>query len=293
MKKLPYTISELKKYLKALDLFPNKKLGQNFLLDRNIHQEIIKHSHLDEKERVLEIGAGLGHLTQCIIQKAEKLWSVEIDKALCHLLRARFNRYQNFTLIEMDILESKHQINRTIYDYIKTPYKIIANLPYYISAPLIVNFLESAFPPKEMIVMVQKEVGQRLIAKHGEQHYGPLSVNTQLYSEIESVMDISPKAFYPSPKVYSRVMRITRKPLPENIKDVELLKNVIKTVFNMKRKTVFNTLRHGKFIELPSQYVGEVLEKAEISPKVRGETISIDKFIELSNNIQDVMQREK
>ncbi len=291
-KKLPFSRKELQEYLERISFSPAKKFGQNFLLDENIHKAIVDAADLHPEDAVLEIGPGLGHLTSYIVGQTALYWGIEIDRKLHSLLERRFSSLPGVKILSMDILSSKHEINPAVWEAIEKeiqirPYKVVANLPYNISAPVISNFLEAAYPPCLLVVTVQKEVAKRLIAKPGTSDYGPLSVHTQLYGETKEIRHISPHCFYPAPKVDSTVVMIKPHPLHPDISDKNFLFHLVNIAFGMRRKTLYNCLRSKDSLEKTPEDIQKALEKTKISPERRGETLTLEEWISLANALHE------
>lgn len=286
---LPTSPRWVQKCLDGLRLIPSKKKGQNFLLNNQVQKAIVEQAQLAPGDAVLEIGPGLGHLTQFILGRVKVLWAVEIDRRLAEFVARRFEGHPGFHVLHMDVLY-KHKINpgllKTLAMEEKTAFKIVANLPYSVATPVIMNFIAMVPPPDLMVITVQREVAERMIAQPSTPQYGHLSIHAQLYSSIEVIAQIAPRDFYPTPKVESTMIKITPKSVPENIGNPELLGELIKAAFQMRRKTVFNALRRG--LNLQGPQLKEVLERCRISPARRPETISIDEFILLSNAMAGV-----
>ena len=291
---LPETYKSLKIYLEQNHLKPRKKFGQNFLINKNILNKIISHATLEKKDVVLEIGPGLGHLSEHIIEKVSHFLCVEKDFDLAKILEKQFGEYSQFQLLTMDVLETKNSINpillKTLNEKVTDSYKIISNLPYNVSAPVIINFLEEPRPKLSvMVVTVQKEVAQRLVAKPGTKQYGPLSLYAQLRADIKCVGEISPHFFYPQPKIDSTVVKMIPKPLIKNILDRQLFKKVVSSIFHKKRKTIFNNLRHAPFLKIKESQAEKVLMMTKIPLKQRGETLCLEEFIDLANNLYQIL----
>lgn len=292
MQKIPFSRKELHEYLEKISFSPAKKFGQNFLLDENIHKAIVESAELCQEDAVLEIGPGLGHLTTHIIGKAGIYWGIEIDRRLHSLLKERFSSLPGVQILSMDILSSKHEINPEVWKAIEEvilnrPYKIVANLPYNISAPVISNFLEAIPQPSLLVVTVQKEVAKRLVAKADTSDYGPLSIHTQLYSDVKEIRNIPPNCFYPAPKVDSTVVMLRPHPLRSDITNKDFLFSLIQSAFSMRRKTLYNCLRNSTSLNLSTESIHQSLEKSKISPERRGETLSIEECIVLANAFQE------
>ena len=263
-----------------------KQFGQNFLIDRQVHMAIASQAQLTKQDIVVEIGPGLGHLTYYLVDQVGKLYCVEIDRNLAALLPKSFNNAPQLQVILLDVLKSKHEIHPQLVSLLRQegkPYKVVANLPYNISAPVVTNFLALEIPPEMMIVTVQQEVGERLASSVGDNHYGPLSLMAAIHANVEIVRKIPPQAFYPQPKVQSCVVKIVSHPVSSTIQDLVFLKKLIRCAFNMKRKTIHNTLRKSPQLGLEKDKIVHALECCGIPPRNRPETIHLEQFIALAN----------
>jgi len=263
------TISNL---LKKYNFRPNKRLGQNFLIDQKVLQKIIKAADLTKEDTVLEIGPGLGILTQALAQIAKKVIAVEKDQKMIEVLKIIIGEYKNIEIIESDILKLKEF-------YLKDSYKIVANLPYYISSPVIRQFLESKNPPYEMTLLVQKEVAQRICSQPPDMSV--LAVSVQFYANPKIISYVSKKSFWPQPKVNSAILKI------KNIKHPKLnIKHffqVVKAGFLSPRKQLANNLSKGLDVAKDKIYL--ICKKIDINPSRRAETLTIEEWKKISKNI--------
>lgn len=285
---LPTSPRRVQKILQELDIRPSKRLGQNFLLSNDLLEEIVDLADLSGEEAVLEIGAGLGHLTQFLIARAPVVWSVEIDSRLARFVERRFRDFSALRILNVDVLASKHRINPLVTEAMRplitrTPFKILANLPYCVATPVIMNFVAQN-RPAQMVVTVQREVAQRLTAAPGSPDYGYLSVHAQLHARVSVIKTLSPRVFYPSPQVESAVVNIVPIEIRPDIPDKEALLELVQRVFQMRRKTLRNTLRRG-FPETSGAVLDNALEKCAIAPERRAETLSLEEFINLANSL--------
>jgi len=272
--------------LEMAGMQPSKKWGQNFLLDPRIHQRIVETACVMPHEPVIEIGPGLGHLTQRILAAGADLTAVEIDARLVQYIQETFAQSTCLRVLNIDALASKHSLHQKLQEIIlafQSPYKVIANLPYNIAAPLILAFWEFIRQPKLMVVMVQREVAQRLMAAPGTSEYGPLSLFIQMHAQVIRVLDVPPHVFYPRPKVHSTVIQIIPAAVLWPIQDKILLKATIFTLFNCRRKTIANALRHGTFLALTKELADTALQTCQLDPTKRAETLTLQQFISLSN----------
>ena len=262
--------------LKAFGLRMSKKLGQNFLIDASIVQGIVDAAEIQPGERVLEIGPGIGTLTQGLAEAGAEVTAVELDKKLPAVLAETLKAYDNVTIVPGDIL--KVNIPEIMGE---GPFKVAANLPYYITTPILMTLLERHLPITRMVTMVQKEVAERMIAKPGSRTYGALSVAVQYYTEPEIVLDVPPRSFIPAPEVDSVVIACKVRETPAvDVMDEKMFFRVIKAAFGQRRKTLSNALKGGG---LPKEQVRDAMEAAGIDPTRRGETLSLDEFAKLAD----------
>lgn len=262
--------------LKAFGLRMSKKLGQNFLIDARIVQGIVDAAEIKPGDRVLEIGPGIGTLTQGLAEAGAKVTAVELDKKLPAVLKETLKAYDNVTIVPGDIL--KVNIPEIMGE---GPFKVAANLPYYITTPILMTLLERRLPITHMVTMVQKEVAERMTAKPGSRIYGALSVAVQYYTEPEIVLDVPPRSFIPAPEVMSVVVscRVRQQPAVA-VQDEKLFFRVVKAAFGQRRKTLANALRGAGF---PKEQVRDALESAGIDPIRRGETLTLAEFGQLAD----------
>lgn len=275
----------LKKQMAQNNLHFNKALGQNFLTDDNILDEIIGAAVLDSDTNVLEIGPGAGALTTRLAPHAKKVVAVEIDTTLIPMLTETLSVYDNVRLINNDIL--KIDLNKLIDDEFRgEPVRVVANLPYYITTPIIMKLLEENPGFESIVVMVQKEVADRLVAAPGGKNCGAITYSVNYYCETEKIVDVPPEAFVPAPKVWSSVIKLTlRDKPPVDCDDVNHLFELIKAAFLMRRKTFINCVSSSKTINCDKETLREILNKYGISETVRGEALSLVQFSQISNEI--------
>lgn len=272
------TIEILKKYQFNFQ----KRYGQNFLIDSHILEKIIEASEITREDCVLEIGPGIGTMTQYLAESAGRVIAVEIDQSLIPILSDTLSPYENVTVINEDIL--KLDINKLVEEKnAGRPVKVVANLPYYITTPIIMVLFESHVPLKSITIMVQKEVADRMQVGPGTKDYGALSLAVQYYAKPEVVTYVSPSCFLPRPKVGSAVIRLTAfdKPPVETV-DEGFLFSVIRASFNQRRKTLVNGLTNAGELHLTKKQVTDALEQMNLSPAVRGETLTLEQFAMLS-----------
>lgn len=261
---------------KRFDIKMSKKLGQNFLIKRGIVDEIVHAAEITVGEPVLEVGPGIGTLTQGLAQSGADVTAIELDRRLLEVLDTTLASYDNVRIIHGDVLKLDVP---TIMNH--KPFKVVANLPYYITTPIIMSLLERKLPIERLVVMVQKEVALRMIAKPGTKDYGALSVAVQYYTEPDIVLDVPPKSFLPAPAVTSSVIRcVLRDKPPVDVIDEKLFFRVVKAGFAQRRKTFSNTM---KTTGLTRDRIEELLAKANIDGQRRGETFTLQEFADVAN----------
>ena len=273
------TIEILKKY----NFNFQKRFGQNFLIDSNILAKIVESAGVTKEDFVLEIGPGIGTMTQYLAESAREVVAVEIDKSLIPILGDTLSSYDNVTVINEDILKVDIERLKKKKNQGK-PIKVVANLPYYITTPIIMGLFESHVPLKSITIMVQKEVADRMQVGPGTKDYGALSLAVQYYARPEVIAYVSPACFIPKPNVGSAVIRLDRyeKP-PVETEDEAFLFAVIKAAFNQRRKTLANGLANARELGITRQQAEEALLQMELSPSIRGEALTLREFADLSN----------
>ncbi|MDE6405395.1 MAG: 16S rRNA (adenine(1518)-N(6)/adenine(1519)-N(6))-dimethyltransferase RsmA [Lachnospiraceae bacterium] len=261
-----------------------KKYGQNFLIDANILAKIVEAARITEEDCVLEIGPGIGTMTQYLAEAAGQVIAVEIDRGLIPILEETLSPYDNVTVLCEDIL--KVDLAALAEKSGGRPIKVVANLPYYITTPIIMALFESRMPLASITVMVQSEVAERMQTGPGSKEYGALSLAVQYYAKPETVAKVPASCFLPRPNVDSTVVRLTRyeKP-PVEAADEAFLFAVIRASFNQRRKTLVNGLANAGGLSVTREQVETVLEEMGLLPTVRGETFSLERFAELSNRL--------
>ena len=277
------TIEILKKYNFSFQ----KRFGQNFLIDTHVLEKIVDEAGIDEDDCVLEIGPGIGTMTQYLCERAGRVIAVEIDKALIPILNDTLSSYSNVEIINEDIL--KVDITNLCNKYNNgRPIKVVANLPYYITTPIIMGLFESGCPLESITIMVQKEVADRMKCGPGSKDYGALSLAVQFYSSPEIVAYVSPESFIPKPGVGSAVIRLTRyeKP-PVEVDDEKYMFALIRAAFNMRRKTMVNSLMSSN-LGLTKEEILEAIKNLGLSATVRGEALTLEEFAALSNILSKV-----
>ena len=263
-----------------------KKFGQNFLIDTRILEEIIDAAQITKDDFVLEIGPGIGTMTQYLCEAAREVVAVEIDTNLIPILQDTLKEYDNVEVLNQDIL--KVDINKLAHEKNEDrPIKVVANLPYYITTPIIMGLFESHVPIDSITIMVQKEVADRMQVGPGTKDYGALSLAVQYYAKPEIVVNVPPSCFMPQPKVGSAVIRLTRhaKPLVD-VDDEKLMFQVIRGSFNQRRKTLANGLNNYGGIPLSKELIQESIEELGVPVNIRGEALTLEQFARLSNIIK-------
>lgn len=262
-----------------------KKFGQNFLINTGVLEDIIDASEVTDEDMVLEIGPGIGTMTQYLCENARQVVAVEIDTNLIPILKDTLSAYDNVRIINDDIL--KVDINELAREYNNgRPIKVVANLPYYITTPIIMGLFESHVPIESITVMVQKEVADRMQAGPGTKDYGALSLAVQYYSKPQIVVNVPPSCFMPQPKVGSTVISLRRHQQPVvQVEDEKLMFKVIRASFNQRRKTLANGLNNYGGINLTKEQIQQSIEELGVPVNIRGEALSLEQFACLSNII--------
>lgn len=260
-----------------------KQFGQNFLIDSNILEGIVKGSEITKDDCVLEIGPGIGTMTQYLCENARFVIAVEIDKTLLPILNDTLSEYDNKIIINEDIL--KVDINKLCEEYNDgKPIKVVANLPYYITTPIIMGLFESHVPLASITVMVQKEVAERMQEGPGSKEYGALSLAVQYYAEPKVIMVVPASCFMPRPNVDSAVIKLTcHDNNPVRVKNDQFMFTVIRAAFNQRRKTLVNGLTNAGLNGLTKEIIVKAIETMELQPTVRGEQLSLEQFARLSD----------
>ena len=281
------TIFEETKYiLKKYGITANKSLGQNFLINENVVQNIVRKAEISKEDLVIEIGPGLGTLTKELLEKAGKVIAIELDKRMIEILTERFSLYNNFELINEDVL--KVDLNNIIKQNLNPESnlkhaKIVANLPYYITTPIIMKLLEENLNIESITVMIQKEVADRLIEIPGGKNTGAITYAVYYYATSEEVMLVEPNSFIPEPAVESKVIKLNiRKEKAVKVSDEKLLFKIIKHAFMQRRKTLVNALEKSDIFSSKKEIL-EILEKLELNDKIRGEALSLEDYSKIAN----------
>lgn len=277
------TIAVLQKY----NFTFQKKFGQNFLIDTHVLDKIIDSAEITKDDLVLEIGPGIGTMTQYLAYRARQVIAVEIDKALIPILEDTLSAYDNVMIINDDVLKVDIAGLAETYNQGK-PIKVVANLPYYITTPIIMGLFESHVPVESITVMVQKEVADRMQVGPGTKDYGALSLAVQYYADPYIVANVPPNCFMPRPKVGSAVIRLTRhQEPPVKVKDEKLMFKIIRASFNQRRKTLANGLNNSPEIHLPKELITASIEELGRGSSIRGEALTLQEFAALSDIISD------
>lgn len=259
-----------------------KSLGQNFLIDDSVLVDIIQGAEIGEDDFVIEIGPGVGTLTREMLKKAKKVCAIELDSDLIPILQQELKDFDNLILINKDAL--KVDFNQIIGE--EKSVKLVANLPYYVTTPIIVNLLTGGYPFKSLTIMIQKEVAERINAAPGGKDYGSLSLLVQYYCKTRIVRKVAPGCFIPQPKVDSMVITLEKLESPRvKVRDEKLFFDIIRDSFNMRRKTLSNALKN---VKLSKENVTKAFQLAGIDPQRRGETLSVEEFANLSDRIKEL-----
>jgi len=260
----------------------SKSLGQNFLIDDSVLQDIVYGAEVGEEDFVIEIGPGVGTLTKELLKKAKEVCAIELDSDLVPILQEELKDFDNFKLVHKDAL--KVDFNEIIGE--EKSVKVVANLPYYVTTPIITKLLNEGYSFKSITIMIQKEVAERMAAKPKCKEYGALTLLVQYHCDVDIVRNVPPSSFIPQPKVDSIVIRMNK--LPEKRvkpRDEKLFFRVIRESFNMRRKTLWNAMKN---LKVDSEKMEKAFQNAGIDPMRRGETLSIEEFCNLSNEIYDL-----
>ena len=264
-----------------------KKFGQNFLIDTHVLDKIVRAAEITPEDYVLEIGPGIGTLTQYLCESAKHVFAVEIDDNLIPILQDTLSAYDNVTVIHNDVL--KLDINKLVEEKCEGKrIKVVANLPYYITTPILMGLFESHVPMESVTVMVQKEVAQRMQALPGGKDYGALSLAVQFYAEPYIVANVPPNCFMPRPNVGSAVIRLTcHKDCPVKVTDEKWMFRIIRASFNQRRKTLQNGLGNDASLPVTKEQAKAAIESMGLSATIRGEALSLAQFAELANRLKE------
>ncbi len=273
------TIEILKKYGFSFQ----KKFGQNFLIDNNILEKIVENAGVTKDDLVIEIGPGIGSLTQHLCEHAREVVAVEIDKKLIPILEDTLSEYDNVSVINEDVL--KVDVNKIVREKnAGKNVKVVANLPYYITTPIIMGLFESNLPLESITVMVQKEVAERMQVGPGTKDYGALSLAVQFYSKPKVVLNVPASCFMPKPNVDSAVIKLEKhKEIPVEVTDAKKMFRIIRAAFNQRRKTLTNSIANAADLSYSKDDVAKVLEEMGLSATIRGEALTLEQFAKLSD----------
>ncbi len=280
---------QTKDILKKYNIHANKNLGQNFLIDSNIIDSIIGSSNITGQDLVIEIGPGLGTLTESLLEKAYKVICIELDKKMVNILHERFEKYDNIEILNEDIL--KVDLNKLIKEQRQKgefeKVKIVANLPYYITTPIIMKLLENNLDIYSITIMVQLEVAERICAIPGDNKCGAITYCIYYYSQTEEIINVPNSSFIPEPKVISKVVKLKLRDRPAvEVKDKKLLFNLIKAAFSKRRKTLQNALLNSDLFASKDQII-QILNKLNIDEKIRGEKLTLEQYAQICNLISE------
>lgn len=266
----------------------SKSLGQNFLIDQNILDKIVDGAEITKEDCVIEVGPGIGSLTQNIAERAKSVLAIEIDRNLIPILRDTLKEYSNIEVVNADVL--KLDLNELIEDKLKGEnVKVIANLPYYVTTPIIMKFLEGRVKVQSLTIMIQKEVAERMQAGPGTKDYGSLSIAVQYYCNPKILLKVPPTVFIPQPNVDSTVIKLDVLEEPKvYVEREDLFFSLIKDAFGKRRKTLLNALSSGD-LKLDKDVVKKILDESNIDEVRRGETLTIEEYATLSNNLAKLL----
>ena len=280
-------LEETRFLMKKYHIKANKSLGQNFLISNEVVEKIVDCSNISKDDLVIEIGPGLGTLTKELLEKAGKVVAIELDKKMLSILKDRFSLYHNFSLINKDVL--KVDLNKLIKEEKEKNgfkrAKIVANLPYYITTPIIMKLLEEKLDLESITVMIQKEVADRLVAIPREKDTGAITYSVYYYSEAESVLEVSNNSFIPEPEVTSKVIKLNiRKETPVEVKSRKVMFRIIKCAFMQRRKTLLNALVNAK-VFLNKEEGLKILKELNLDENIRAEKLNLQNFADITNKI--------
>lgn len=277
------TPSATKEIINKYSFAFQKKFGQNFLIDSNVLESIIRGAEITKDDFVLEIGPGIGTMTQYLCEAARQVVAVEIDKMLIPILEDTLSEYDNVEVINQDVLKVDIKSLADEKNNGK-PIKVVANLPYYITTPIIMGLFESGVPIDSITIMVQKEVADRMQTGPGSKDYGALSLAVQYYATAKVILNVSATCFMPRPNVDSAVIKLTRHKEPTvNVADEKLMFKIIRASFNQRRKTLQNGLYNSSELRIPKEKTVAALEELGLTPTIRGEKLSLEEFAQLSD----------
>lgn len=278
------TLNKTKYLMNKYNINPTKKFGQNFLIDDSILQNIVDASNITEDDIVIEIGPGLGNLTQYLIEKAKFVILIEIDNSMIGVLEDRFKEYQNYKILNQDIL--KINLDELTREYNSSNIKVVANLPYYITTPILFKLLQESSDIKEITVMVQKEVAKRMVAPCKTKDYGILTLMVEYLAIPEIKFFVPNSSFIPSPNVESAIINL-KKEKRYNVKDENVLFDLIHSAFAMRRKKMINSLEQAHFLNMNKEDIKKFVNICGLTDNVRAEELSINEYIKLADKISE------
>ena len=277
------TPSATKEIINKYSFAFQKKFGQNFLIDSNVLESIIRGAEITKDDFVLEIGPGIGTMTQYLCEAARQVVAVEIDKMLIPILEDTLSEYDNVEVINQDVLKVDIKSLAEEKNNGK-PIKVVANLPYYITTPIIMGLFESGVPIDSITIMVQKEVADRMQTGPGSKDYGALSLAVQYYATAKVILNVSATCFMPRPNVDSAVIKLTRHKEPTvNVAEEKLMFKIIRASFNQRRKTLVNGLKNSPELSFSKEQIVKAIEKIGKPETIRGEALTLEVFAELAN----------
>lgn len=308
MSTVPYTVSAMKVFFRSRKLFPKKRLGQNFLVDKNVLLSIVDAAAVCDRDIVLEVGTGTGSLAELLGERAGRVLSVEIDRDLFNLSRYALSSRDNIHPVNMDILSSKTSIDPRVVGILKewlradkgAVLKVVSNLPYSISTPFIIALLESELPVELMVLTLQKEIVDRLTAGPSTKDYGVLSIIARLFCVTQVIRTLPPSVFWPQPQVESAIVRleVDKEKARGLMPDYELFSTIVRTTFQSRRKTLLNGLLRlkgfsdGAGADANKKALQDVLKRLGIDPRIRGEALDLEGFLELTKEIRTLKGEE-
>lgn len=288
-------LEETRYIMKKYKIKANKSLGQNFLISENVVEKIVSSSQIDKQDLVIEIGPGLGTLTKYLLEKAQKVICIELDKKMIKILNDRFSLYENFELLNEDILKvNLKELIREEKEKNKVKnVKIVANLPYYITTPIIMKLLEEKLDLESITVMIQKEVADRLIAIPGQKETGAITYTVYYYATSEEILEVPNDSFIPEPEVTSKVIKLNiRKQAPVEVKSRKVMFKIIKCAFLQRRKTLLNALVNANVFSCKEEGIN-VLRTLNLDENIRAEKLSLENFAQISNMILNNIENNK
>jgi len=284
-------LEETKFIMNKYHIKANKSLGQNFLIKEEVVEKIVESSNIEKDDLVIEIGPGLGTLTKKLLEKAGKVICIELDKKMLQILEDRFSLYENFQVLNQDVLkvDLKSLIEEDKKENHRKAVKIVANLPYYITTPIIMKLLEEELPLESITVMIQKEVANRLIAVPGKKETGAITYSVYYYAEAEGILEVPNNSFLPEPEVTSKVIKLNiRKTPPVTVKNKQKMFQIIKCAFMQRRKTLLNALVNTKIFDSKEQGA-KLLEQLGIDINIRPEKLQLEDYAKICEMLEIIL----